>query len=56
MLWNVTLYNGYRILYLRGSKSVVYNNSFTFLNSSARIISPMPRNDSVDCESRGRPH
>ena len=36
----ITVNEGYRIVYLRGGRTLVYNNAFTFLNSSPSIISP----------------
>ena len=35
---NITVNQGYRITYLRGGRALVYNNSFTFLNSSPPIV------------------
>ncbi len=36
----ITVNQGYRIIYLRGGRTVAYDNTFTFLNSSPPIVSP----------------
>lgn len=52
----VTVSNGYRIVYLRGGRSLVYNNSFNFTNSTFPIVSPTEEEGYATTASPGPPY
>lgn len=52
----VTVNQGNRIIYVRGGRSLVYNNTFRFLNSSPPIVSPTEEEGYASTGSPGPPY